>query len=235
MICFAFAVPHEAEDLLESIEGAESFTIGITRFTVGKLGHRNVVVAIIGMGGQNAHDSIRRVFQYFRVKCIVLAGYGGALTPQLKKGQVIISTNFTNSEILSHVRLLSGFDFAKVCTAEEVVATPERKAQYLQATDCQVVDMESVVVAELMHERELPLVVIRGISDEAQEILPTGALAAAWDMETNRSTPWRLVKYFAGNPSQIKPFQDFIGALPEVRKNMTNFVLTLTEELPKNW
>ncbi|PTX99735.1 hypothetical protein DB346_18115 [Verrucomicrobia bacterium LW23] len=235
MICFAFAVPHEAEDFLSSIEGKESFTIGITRFTVGKLGHRNVVVAIIGMGGQNAHDSIRRVFQYFRIKCVVLAGYGGALTPQLKKGQVIISTNFTNSEILSHVRLLSGFDFAKVCTAEEVVATPERKAQYLQATDCQVVDTESVVVAEIMHERELPLVVVRGISDEAQEIMPNGALQAAWDPATNRATPWKLMKYFAGHPGEIKPFREFINALPPVRKNMTDFVLTLTEELPKNW
>ena len=92
MICYAFPVAHEAELLLAKCTQRESFSIGPVACTLGNLGARQMVIAQVGMGQARARESIQTVFRYFRPKAVVLAGYGGALVPQLKLGQIIVST-----------------------------------------------------------------------------------------------------------------------------------------------
>ena len=84
------------------------------------------------MGEAAAADNTETVFQHFRLKAFVLAGYGGALVPPLKVGQVVVSTNFSSEAVLGFLRMLSGFDFASFCTIDEVVGTPEKRDAYAQ-------------------------------------------------------------------------------------------------------
>lgn len=235
MICFAFAVPHEGEELIKHLTDADDFEIGSLKCVTGRLEGRHVLIAFIGMGMQNATYHMDLIFQFFRLRAVVLAGYGGALVPQLKKGQIVLSENFTSEEVLSFLKLLPGFSIARFVTADEVVATPERKAQYVEATQSQVVDMETAAVAEQAVARQLPFIAVRVISDQAEETLPAGALAAAFDMTLNRPTPTKLVFYFLTHPGQIKPFKAFVQSLPACRHSLTQFILQLTEELPKSW
>ena len=79
------------------------------------------------MGEAAASDNTHSLFEYFRLKAVVLAGYGGSLVPPLKVGQVVVSNNFTSEAVLGFLRLLSGFDFANFCTIDEVAGTPEQR------------------------------------------------------------------------------------------------------------
>jgi hypothetical protein len=133
------------------------------------------------------------------------------------------------------VRLLPGFHFCNFCSTDEVVTSPQRKAEYAQATQCQVIDMETAAVAEFVMEKEKPFLVARVISDEANEVLPREALAAAFDPDANKPTPLRLLAHLLNNRRDIKPMGKFIQGLGPARTNLTKFLLQINDELPGNW
>jgi adenosylhomocysteine nucleosidase len=235
MICFAFPLAHEAALLLSHCTEKESFSINGLSCTLGNLGRRRILVARIGMGEAAAADNTWTLFQYFRLNAVVLAGYGGALVPPLKVGQVVISTNFSSEAVLGFLRLLSGFDFASFCMTDQVVGTPQQRDACARSTNSQVADMETEAVAGVVRKREVPFMAVRVISDEYQQVLPVGALAAGFNAHTGRATPFRLLAYLAMRPGEIAPLKKFVTGLSLARKNLTRFLEQLNNELPASW
>jgi adenosylhomocysteine nucleosidase len=235
MICYAFPLAHEAGLLLKRCTEKESFTIDGLRCTLGNLGTRRVLIALIGMGEAAAADSTATLFQHFRLKALVLAGYGGALVPPLKVGQVVVSSNFSSEAVLGFLRMLSGFDFASFCMTDEVVGTPQQRDAYAQAAEAQVADMETEAVANVVSEHQIPFMAVRVISDDYLQVLPTGALAAGFDACRAQATPFRLLGYLATRPGEVRPFKKFVAGLSVARQNLTRFLEQLNKELPASW
>ena len=235
MICYAFPLDHEAALVLKQCTEKESFTIDGLHCTLGNFGARRVLVARIGMGEAQASDNTATLFEYFRLKAVVLAGYGGALVPPMKVGQVAVSTNFSSEAVLGFLRMLSGFDFASFCTIDEVAGTVEKRTWYASAHDAQIADMETSAVANVVSERQIPFMAVRVISDDYFQVLPSGALAAGFDAVKGRATPIRLLTYLALHPREIGPFKKFVQGLSGARKNLTKFLEQLNNELPASW
>jgi adenosylhomocysteine nucleosidase len=235
MICYAFPLAHEATDLLKDCTQKEQFSIGGLRCTLANFRGRPILVALVGMGQVQAAQNTETIFQYFRPKAFVLAGYGGALVSQMHVGQVTLSNNFTTEGIQTFLRIMSGFDFANFCTTDEVIGTPERREQYANATHSQVVEMETAAVADIVIPRSIPFLAVRVISDEYNQVLPLGALAAGFDPARGRATPFKLLTYLALHPREFAPFKKFVSGLGLARKNLTTFLQQLNDELPANW
>ncbi len=235
MICYAFPLAHEASLVLKHATEKESFSIGSLHCTLANFGKRRVLIALIGMGEAAAADNAATVLAHFRIKAFVLAGYGGALVPPLKVGQVVISNNFTPEAVLGFLRLLSGFDFASFCTVDELVGTPDKREAYARATGSQVADMESGAVAGIVAEREIPFLAVRVISDDFPQILPLGALAAGFNVSRGKPTPFHLLTYLATRPGEIAPFRKFVEGLFVARQNLTTFLELLNNDLPASW
>jgi len=235
MICYAFAVPHESRELVSLLKEKESFELHSMQCIVGKYKHRTILVATIGMGLGVSAKNAEVLLQYFRFKAMIMAGYGGALVPQLKRNEVVIAQNFSSEELLSFVRLLPHFQFCNFCSTDEIVAEPARKAAFAQATQCQVVDMETAAVADVVRSREKPFLAIRVISDEASDELPVAAFKAGFDAVANRETPLKLCWYLLMRPMQINSFRQTVSRLVEARKSLTKFLVQLTDELPSSW
>jgi nucleoside phosphorylase len=235
MICFAFPLAHEAALVLENCTEKESFSIDSLHCTLGNFGKRRVLIAQIGMGEAKAGDNTELLFHYFRIKAFVLAGYGGALVPPLKVGQVVISANFTSNAVLGFLRMLSGFDFAGFCTVDEIAGTVEKRTWYASASDAQVADMETEAVAQIVSEHVIPFLAVRAISDEYFQNLPVGALAAGFDARQGKATPLRLLGYLAVHPREIGPLKRFVQGLSLARTNLTKFLQQLNNELPASW
>jgi purine-nucleoside phosphorylase len=235
MICYAFPLAHEAGLLLKRCTQKESFTIDGVHLTLANFRSRRVLIALIGMGDAAARDSTETIFEYFRLRAFVLAGYGGALVPPLKVGQVLVSNNFTSEAVLGFLRMLSGFDFASFCMTDEVVGTPQQRDAYAQATKSQVADMETEAVAEVVLNHEIPFMAVRVISDDYPQVLPVGALAAGFDAPKGHATPFRLLGYLMTRPGEVVPFKKFVQGLTLARKNLTRFLEQLNKELPGNW
>lgn len=235
MICYAFPLAHEANHVLKHCTQKDSFSIGGLRCIVANFRNRPVLIALLGMGQKLSEKNTRTIFQYFRPKAFVLAGYGGALVPQLKVGQIVISNNFSSEELLPFLRLLAGFDFASFCTTEELVDTKEKRNWYARSTQHQVVDMETAAVAEVVLERDIPFLALRVISDDYDQVLPKGALAAGFDAANDRATPFRLLTYLIQHPSEFAAFKTFVSGLSRARKKLTIFMQQLNDELPASW
>jgi len=235
MICYAFPLAHEAALLLKRCTEKESFTIDGLQCTLANFGRRRVLVALVGMGEAQAGDNTATLFEYFRLKAVVLAGYGGALVPPLKVGQVVVSNNFSSEAVLGFLRMLSGFDFASFCMIDEVVGTPEKRDAYAQATRSQVADMETETVANIVSTHQIPFMAVRVISDDYQQVLPTGALAAGFNAPKGHATPLRLLGYLVTRPGDVMPFKKFVSGLSAARKNLTKFLEQLNAELPASW
>ncbi len=84
-----------------------------------------------------------------------------------------------SAEVLSFLRLLTGFDFGVFCTEDEIAATRAQRDRC--ARRGQVVEMETAAVAAVVHGREIPFVALRAISDDYAHDLPAAALAAGFD------------------------------------------------------
>jgi len=235
MICYAFPLAHEAGLLLKHCTEKESFSIDGLHCTLANFGRRRVLIARVGMGEASAGENTEALFEHFRLKAVVLAGYGGALVPPLKVGQVVVSTNFSSEAVLGFLRMLSGFDFASFCTTDEVVDTPEKRDSYARATKSQVADMETEAVAGIVREHQIPFMAVRAISDDYRQVLPTGALAAGFDAPKGRATPLRLLGYLATHRGEIAPLKKFIAGLSVARGNLTMFLEQLNKELPASW
>jgi nucleoside phosphorylase len=235
MICFAFPLAHEAALVLNQCTEKESFSIDSLHCTLANFGKRRVLIAQIGMGEAKAGDNTELIFHYFRLKAFILAGYGGALVPPLKVGQVVISNNFTSEAVLGFLRMLSGFDFASFCTVDEIAGTVEKRTSYAIQSGAQVADMETTGVAEAVLQRGIPFLAVRVISDEFSHVLPLGALAAGFDAPQGKATPFRLLGRLATHPGEIVPFKNFVVGLSTARKNLTKFLAQLNNELPAGW
>jgi len=236
MICFAFPLAHEAELFRKHLQPCDEFTIDGVHCTLGNLGRRpNVLIARIGMGEAAAADNTETIFQHFKLKALILAGYGGALVAPLKVGQVLVSSNYSSEAVLGFLRMFSGFDFASFCTIDEVVGTPAGREAIARATAAQVADMETDTVANVVSAHQIPFLAVRAISDAYDNVLPMDALKAAFNASLGQPTPLRLLSHLARHPAEIRPFARFVGDLSIARNNLTLFLLTLNKELPASW
>ena len=236
MICYAFAVPNEAADFVRGMSGVERFAIGEQDFILGTIrGRRQVLVTYVGMGLERAGERAARVFEHFRLRAMVLAGYGGALVPQLAHGQVVVGDNYTHEEVLKFMRLLPDYQLTRFCSTDEVVSSPQRRDEFAHATQCQVVDMETDAVAAVAAARACPFITIRVITDTFDSDVPVRALHAGFDPARDRVTPVRLMLHLALHPGETAPFRRFVQGLPPARAALTKFLLAFDEELPGSW
>jgi adenosylhomocysteine nucleosidase len=235
MICYAFPLAHEAAPLVKICTQKESFSIGELRCTLGNFNDRPVLIALVGMGQETARARVKDIFTYFQPGVLVLAGYGGALVPQLKVGQVVVSTNYSSADVVSFLRLLTAFVFGDFCTADEIAGTREERDRAARAGDGQVIEMETAAVAEVVFDHEVPFVAVRAISDDYGDTLPVRALAAGFDPAQGRATPLRLLAHLATHWREVRPFIHFVSNLSVARRNLTSFLRQVNDDLPRNY
>ena len=98
-----------------------------------------------------------------------------------------------------------------------------------------VIEMETDVVSQIVRAREIPFVAVRVISDDYAHVLPVAALAAGFEPERGKPTPFRLLARLALHWREIKPFGRFVQNLGVARRSLITFLQQLNDELPRNW
>jgi adenosylhomocysteine nucleosidase len=98
-------------------------------------------------------------------RCIILAGYAGALDPSLRVGDVVLDD--------CPPMWRKGFDGreGKICSSPHIITTGRQKAELFSETGALAVDMESNTVRTWAAAAGLAFVSIRAISDAADQDL----------------------------------------------------------------
>ncbi|MEM6886474.1 MAG: hypothetical protein AAF571_15740 [Verrucomicrobiota bacterium] len=230
MLVIAFPTEFEAQDLLKLVEKKEKRVIdGVTCFA-GYVEDRPVMIPIIGIGPTAASYCTEALLKNLEIKVFILAGFAGGINPDLERGQILIVKDYSAQSLINYLKLVPGFDIGRVHPVMEVVSSAEEKKRLGEETGCQMVDMETAYVAHMVASAGIEFLGVRAISDLMDEDVPNDALAAGYDQAESKTTPFKMFGFLARHPKQIKPLKDFVEPLPEVRKKLTDFVVTLIKE-----
>ena len=119
--------------------------------------------------------------------CLVSFGIAGGLAPQLRAGDVVISTEVLaddgrwQAEETFRARVADlaaglGATEGLVLGTSRILASTEEKRRTWQETGALAVDLESDVVARIAAASGIPFLVVRTIADSAYRALPPAAL-----------------------------------------------------------
>jgi adenosylhomocysteine nucleosidase len=144
------------------------------------------VIAVAG-GGDAAELTKKLDALHGDITGVISIGLGGALSPHLKVGDVVIGERIlSSSDVFRCDNLWRVALAAKLPTAHQgpiagsdvILESRETKAALFLSSGALVVDMESQVAARFAAARGLKLAVLRVISDDASHTLPPAALVA---------------------------------------------------------
>jgi adenosylhomocysteine nucleosidase len=121
---------------------------------------------------------------------VILAGVAGGLDPSLQLGEVIVSgVDGPPWPKLSYRR-------GEIYTSDKIISTPAEKQELFQRTGALAVDMEGEIVKQAAAAAGVPMLMVRGISDTAEETIPPEVLSwvDAYGRVSRGSVAMSLVK-----------------------------------------
>lgn len=146
------------------------------------LPQQRVVAGVAGMGGQRVAACLETLVREHGATRLVLAGFAGALDPDLEVGWIVLPTVIRTPAGVSWelredappavVAQPSAPPERTLLAVEQIVSTPAEKTRLHQQHSAAAVDMESHAAAQTAARLGVPLTVVRAVSDRADEALP---------------------------------------------------------------
>lgn len=218
MILVTFAVPQESREFLAQLSHAGS----LGPATVGNLGVEEVGVLHTGMGAKSAGEAVRKAIAELQPASVIAAGFAGGLLAELEDGQVIAAENLSTASLLQ--RLPPEVRRVRLTSVVHALDTPEDKARVRGETGADAVDLESMAIAEACAETHTPVLVLRIISDAADEPLPLPA-DVAYDAEHQHIRPLAILTHLGEQPKAIDPLARFAHRLPEFQRVLAEAIV----------
>ncbi|PKM12232.1 MAG: phosphorylase [Gammaproteobacteria bacterium HGW-Gammaproteobacteria-3] len=172
-----------------------------------------IVLARSGAGPNNAKVAAERLVDR-GAKRLISWGCAGALNETLKPGDLTLVATLVSGQMetidiqspwLSETRrILSGLKpHISGCLAESktIVSLTEDKKKLRRQTQACVLDMESIAIAQIARQHNVPFLAIRAIADPVDMSLPQTviqALNSEGDVVLSR-----LLSYLARHPSEL--------------------------------
>jgi nucleoside phosphorylase len=215
----------EAKAFIAGLVGRWESRIGGADCTEGKSGEEAVTVGVIGMGQPHAARRARAVLVDLKqrnanFRGVILAGFAGALNPELKRGEIFVTAGAAH--LLPLLAAAERPREAKLATVDKIAGTAAAKRELFERTGAWLCDMEQAHLEPLAQEFGVPFVGLRIVSDEAHEDLPVETLGRSYDQQTGTYTPWKLAGYLALHPLRIAKLAAFVRLLPPVRNCLSD-------------
>jgi adenosylhomocysteine nucleosidase len=183
------ALPQEVRPFLRRVRARPRRDLGLPAW---EWEPEAVVVALSGMGGVAAGRAGETLISCCRPELLISLGFGGALTPELAVGDVVLGATFWHydpdtrelkagsqpSVPRSLTRLSHSLEMlGRTIVAGSVVTTTRIIHKGSQSTPLSglphpVLDLETGVLAELAAAHGLPFLSLRAITDTAWEEIP---------------------------------------------------------------
>ena len=192
------ALKEEIDPLVQSMEDVVTSKWGRRFVHQGKIGDCQVVAVAGGVGKVKAAACTQYLIDRFSIEALICTGVAGAVNPRLQTGDIVVSEKTLQHdfdpgdpallkkfrkrwleadaelvklalEAAKELGLADRCRTGKVMTGDQAIVSQERR-EWLWKTfrgDC--VDMESAAVAQVCRLNAVPWVIVRAISDAAEE------------------------------------------------------------------
>jgi len=217
-ILVTFALPEESQDFRRALRDWEK--------------KEEVRVEHFGVGPAMATSRLKGFLKERKPRLLICAGFAGGLDPKLGIGDLVVAENLCSTELLARARQLgpgqSSVAFGSIVSRALPVETGADKAALFRETGALAVDMESEAITAVCRANEVPLLVVRTLSDPAGDDLPV-PFADWFDIEGQRPRILGLLKYLALHPGRIGPFARFVRGLAPARRALAEFLFHFLE------
>ena len=205
-------------------------------YIIGELYGQSILLAVTGVGIKRARTATSYIIQKFKPSIIIFGGFGGALSPDLKVGKIILGESVTSLKknetlLLYNDFLLSEIDYKKgaLLTESRFINESDQKKHLFDSTGALIVDMETWGVVEAARQSGIPVASLRAVSNAAEEHLPD--MAAIYS-ESGELDVVKAEPYFKENPELLAPYLNFrLKNTPKASESLCNFLFHLLSAL----
>ena len=237
-IAIVSAMPLELGAFLKRCERVRQYSGHDFVFRGGVYDGIRVVVVESGAGRKRAARAAHAVLDAHSPKWILSCGFTGGLQPAVKVGQIVVADAVLGPEgerLVLQTNMKSdparGLHVGPLFTGDHIVRTVAGKKQLADATGAVAVDMESLAVAQVCRERQVPCLVVRAVTDDCTTDLPAEAMTlfgetgtvrmgavvgALWRRPGSLSDLWKLREQAAKAAESLASFLD--GVLIQLHK-----------------
>lgn len=205
----------ELSSLERRLDVKTSASVGACRLVRGRIGSTRVVLARTGEGRRNAEEGIRTLIEREGVERIAIIGFSGGISPGLRPGALLVGKHIVENgdpgpdpdRVWSErIAKQIGVRAATILTVDRILCTPRSKMELwagLSQDRPAAADLETAAMGAVAAAHGVPFVVIRAISDPAEEPLPLD-FNDCLD-QSGRISRARVVARAALDPSLIAP------------------------------
>lgn len=163
-----FALGIEAGSLVDRMKKVQTSSGNGLTYHRGLLGWKHFILVVSGVGQEKARKATEALHEVFQPKCILSAGFAGALDPSLHRNVV-----FQPKEVLSAEQSLEvpQGQSMRLLTCDHLIDTVAEKQRLWKETGANLVDMESFAVAQYCQSHRVAFSSIRIVFDLANEEL----------------------------------------------------------------
>lgn len=231
MIALLTATWDEIASLKKNIRVSEKGVSGDLEYVLGDIFGRSIVAGQTGVGIRRARAGASFVIQKFKPSLIINSGFGGALSSDLKVGDIVLGesvaslkkneTNHLYSDFsLSNVEFIKG----QILTESRFINEPDQKKKLFEASNALVVDMETWGVSEAARQSKTTVSSVRAVSDTSTDKLPDMAALYGSNGELDFI---KADQYFKEHPESMTPYLQFRFKNTKLASNSLSKFLTV--------
>lgn len=215
MIAVTFALPTESATFIKLL-------------AANGISDADVRVVHTGVGKAACVPAIRQFLANHSPSVLVSSGFAGALSDELKVGDLVIAENYTTPERLERVRDALGTSARTgvMATADAITDGADDRAELARRAGAVAVDMETAWIANACRAASVPVVALRVVSDTPAAPLPAPP-HVLFDLDAQRTNYARLASHVAIHPSSLLRFVAFGRHVAIAREKLAAALLAL--------
>jgi adenosylhomocysteine nucleosidase len=143
-----------------------------------------VAVVESGMGFSVARRATQALLDGHTPDWLLSCGFAGSLSAEISTGSIVVADSIVDQhaqqlqiDLQMPANPSRGLFVGRLLTADKLVRTVDEKRQLAEKHGALAVDLESLAVAQVAHERKVRFLAIRVISDDLSSDLPPEILS----------------------------------------------------------
>ena len=217
-------MPAESSDFVRLLtKPATSAREGVESIR-GQIHGRSVAVFHTGVGEKSCRARIEKFLRQQQFKYLISAGFAGALDPELRVGNLLLSENFSSPELLGspHLDFAGGALFVgKLATVPVVIDSKSERERWAAESGAAAVDMETEFIAAACAAHRIPMLSLRVISDTPAEPFPAPP-GVLFDLEKQKTNFGRLALHLVTHPGALMRLSAFRRRIGIARQSLTS-------------
>lgn len=224
MIAIVFALPAESSDFVRLLTKPIVHARAGVESIRGQIHGQPVALFHTGVGEKSCRKHIEDFLRQQQLKYLISTGFAGALDAELLIGDLLLSENFSDPELLASPHL----DFAdarlfvgKLATVPGIIDSKFERERWAAESGAAAVDMETEFIAAACAAHQVPMLSLRVISDTPAEPFPAPP-EVLFDLEKQKTNFARLALYLATHPLAAVRLNAFRQRVALARQTLTS-------------